>query len=145
MKALSIKQPWAGLIIAGIKTVENRTWGTLYRGTLVIVSTQKPDKIAMESMRMRLGTLPATCDINGAILGTAELTGHILYLEEDDEIGTDHPGLTESNYEWWDDYCMGWVLESPHPLSSPIPYKGRLGLYPLPDDVIAEIVKRIKR
>jgi hypothetical protein len=145
MRALSIKQPWAGLIIAGIKTVENRTWGTLYRGTLVIVSTQKPDRAATESMRAKLGTLPAACEINGAILGTVELTGHILYLEEEDEIGTDHPGLTESNYEWWDDYCTGWVLESPRLLSSPIPYKGRLGLYPLPAGVMEEIQKRLRK
>ncbi len=26
MKALTIKQPWADLIIAGVKDIENRTW-----------------------------------------------------------------------------------------------------------------------
>ena len=26
MKAISIKQPWASLIVHGIKDVENRTW-----------------------------------------------------------------------------------------------------------------------
>ena len=36
MKALSIKPPWAGLILAGIKDIENRTWKTAYRGPLLI-------------------------------------------------------------------------------------------------------------
>jgi hypothetical protein len=35
-KVLSIKQPYAMLICAGIKTVENRTWKTDYRGKLLI-------------------------------------------------------------------------------------------------------------
>ena len=36
MKALSIRQPWAGLIIAGIKTIENGPWRTNFRGPLLI-------------------------------------------------------------------------------------------------------------
>lgn len=36
MKALSIQQPWAWLIAAGVKSVENRTWRTNYRGPVMI-------------------------------------------------------------------------------------------------------------
>ena len=36
MKTLSVKQPWASLIVAGIKDIENRTWATKYRGSLLI-------------------------------------------------------------------------------------------------------------
>ena len=36
MKALTIKQPWASLIIYGDKDVENRSWPTSYRGPLLI-------------------------------------------------------------------------------------------------------------
>jgi hypothetical protein len=35
-KTLSVKQPYATLICAGVKTVENRTWKTDYRGRLLI-------------------------------------------------------------------------------------------------------------
>ena len=34
MKALSIRQPWAELIMQGRKTLELRTWRTNYRGAL---------------------------------------------------------------------------------------------------------------
>lgn len=36
MYALTIRQPWAQLIAAGIKQWENRTWKTSYRGPLAI-------------------------------------------------------------------------------------------------------------
>ena len=36
MKALTVKQPWATLILAGEKDVENRTRRTNYRGPLAI-------------------------------------------------------------------------------------------------------------
>lgn len=43
MKALSIKQPWANLIVSGKKTIETRLWLTGYRGPLLIVSSKTPN------------------------------------------------------------------------------------------------------
>ena len=40
MKTLTIKNPWAGLILLGMKDVENRTWKTDYRGKLLIHSSK---------------------------------------------------------------------------------------------------------
>lgn len=42
MKTLSIRQPFASLICRGIKTIENRTWKTDYRGKLLIHASGKP-------------------------------------------------------------------------------------------------------
>ncbi|WP_206002040.1 ASCH domain-containing protein [Paraburkholderia aromaticivorans] len=36
MKALSIRQPWAWLIVKGHKDIENRTWSTRFRGRVLI-------------------------------------------------------------------------------------------------------------
>lgn len=36
MKAISIRQPWAWLIVNGYKDIENRTWDTKYRGMVLI-------------------------------------------------------------------------------------------------------------
>ena len=33
---LSVRQPWASLIVSGFKSVENRSWKTDYRGTIAI-------------------------------------------------------------------------------------------------------------
>ena len=40
MKAVTVKQPWAGLIMSGMKDIENRTWATQHRGKLLIHSTK---------------------------------------------------------------------------------------------------------
>ena len=36
MKAISIRQPWAWLIVNGHKDIENRTWKTKFRGKILI-------------------------------------------------------------------------------------------------------------
>ena len=38
-----MKQPWANLIASGQKTIETRTWATIYRGPLLIVSSKRPN------------------------------------------------------------------------------------------------------
>jgi hypothetical protein len=40
VKALSIRQPWASLIVSGHKTIETRTWPTPYRGDLLICAAR---------------------------------------------------------------------------------------------------------
>ena len=44
MKALSIRQPWAWAIIHAGKDVENRPWGTRYRGPLLIHASKTLDQ-----------------------------------------------------------------------------------------------------
>jgi hypothetical protein len=44
MKALSVKEPWASLIVFGGKNIENRTWRTNYRGPLLICASAQPKK-----------------------------------------------------------------------------------------------------
>jgi hypothetical protein len=36
MKVLTLHQPWASLVAAGVKTIETRSWRTHYRGPLAI-------------------------------------------------------------------------------------------------------------
>lgn len=43
IKAISVRQPWAQMIVQGFKTIETRTWYTEHRGDLLICSTQQPE------------------------------------------------------------------------------------------------------
>lgn len=55
MKALSIRQPWAWLIVNGYKNIENRSWNTKYRGPVLIhASARKPTKSEVETARSLL-------------------------------------------------------------------------------------------
>ena len=49
MKALSIMQPWAWLIVNGHKAIENRTWRCHVRGPILIHAGKKLDEDAAES------------------------------------------------------------------------------------------------
>lgn len=51
MKALTVKQPWASLIVEGIKDIENRTWKTNYRGRIYVHA-------AKQSVRRKNGWEP---------------------------------------------------------------------------------------
>lgn len=77
-KALSIRQPWAGLLVAGLKSVEVRTWPTRYRGRLLIHAAQRPDGDARGWQRVAqaAATCPGLwelCTLRGGIIGQAEL------------------------------------------------------------------------
>lgn len=41
-KCLVVKNPWALMLVDGIKDIENRTWNTSYRGPLLIKSSKVP-------------------------------------------------------------------------------------------------------
>src|ERR1035441_8202753 len=49
MKALTLTQPWASLMGLRQKTVETRSWGTSYRGELVIHAAKGFPKWAKET------------------------------------------------------------------------------------------------
>lgn len=41
VKVLTVKQPWASLIVHGIKDIENRSWQTNFRGRVLIIQVQR--------------------------------------------------------------------------------------------------------
>ena len=51
MKALTIKEPWATLIIEGYKEYEFRSWKTNYRGKVLIHGGKSIDKKGKERFK----------------------------------------------------------------------------------------------
>ncbi len=70
--ALSIRQPWAGLIVAGRKRIEVRTWPTHLRGPLLIHASKTPDQ-RPEALRHVTPDLAALCALAGGVIGRVEL------------------------------------------------------------------------
>jgi hypothetical protein len=67
VKVLTVRQPWAGLLVAGIKDVENRGWRTSYRGPLLIHAGTGTDPYDAAT------PLLPNCALHGAILGMVTL------------------------------------------------------------------------
>lgn len=48
MKTLSVRQPWAWLIVHGLKDIENRTWKTKFRGKCLVHASKTVDNVGWE-------------------------------------------------------------------------------------------------
>jgi hypothetical protein len=53
MKFISIRQPWALLIVIGTKDVENRTWPTRSREPVLIYASRLPDGLSCDEIERR--------------------------------------------------------------------------------------------
>ena len=121
MKALSLTQPYASLIIDRRKKIETRSWGTQYRGELAIHAAKSIDRDAC----VNFGYNPDTI-VRGAIIGIAELTECFRFLSfaftskefSDEEIS--YGDFTPGRY--------GFRLERVR-TCPPIPCRGSLGLW----------------
>jgi hypothetical protein len=76
--ALSLKQPWAALVVAGKKTIEVRKWATGIRGRIYIHAARIPDR-RPEAWALVADDLSLMAQLRGGIIGAAELAGCILY------------------------------------------------------------------
>ena len=123
MKALSLKQPMAWAIFHG-KDVENRTWKTNYRGRILIHASNKFDWdhyawLYENERRLEILVPPPSCFTQGAILGMVTIV-HCVKLHASP----------------WFFGPYGFVLKDAELFGIPIPYKGQLGIFEVPDEVI---------
>jgi predicted transcriptional regulator len=116
MKALSLKQPFAELVISGKKKIELRRWNTKFRGEFYVHASKIPDKEAMK--RFGFEGLPT-----GVILGKVTLIDVKKYSTKKEHTADRNLHLASSV---WGEY--GFVLENPKRIT-PIPLKGKLGFW----------------
>jgi hypothetical protein len=131
MKALSVRAPWWWAILHG-KPIENRDWYTNQRGRIYLHAgkwwNQREVEIdcnEVEMMACEDGiTLPSPnwFDIRmsgGCLVGTVEIIDCV----------TRHPSaFFVGKY--------GFVLRNPVTLPRAIPFKGALGFFDVPDEVL---------
>lgn len=127
MKALTVCQPYAHLLFTDEKPVENRTWPTLYRGPLLIHAGKSRAWLTDgDEERAAAAGHPL---VFGAIIGRVNL----VYCVRLEPLLHARPELAENvhvNGPW----C--WVMEHPVRFAEPIPWRGALGLFDVPDEVL---------
>ena len=77
--ALSVKQPWAALLAAGVKTVEVRTWRTARRGTVFLHAAKVPDPRPHGWTFVAAPQLTRDAALGGGIVAVAELVDCVTY------------------------------------------------------------------
>ena len=132
MKALSIRQPWAWLIISGGKDIENRSWHTKFRGRFLVHAAKgmtKAEYLRVKFWLARPGSgihgveLPAFEELQrGGIIGSVELVDSV-----------------DSSDSGWYMGEKGFMLRDPRPMVF-IPLKGRLNFFDVPPEVSGNCV-----
>ena len=123
MKVLTIKQPWATLIIQGDKRFEFRSWQTKYRGELLIHAGKGKDKEAINRLKKYIPeVLP-----QGKILGKVTLVDCIKMSPEFKEMLLNENSDIYTKSSFKENY--GWQLENVEVFDEPIEVKGHLSLW----------------
>ena len=118
MKAISIMQPFAYLIVYGHQPVENRVWRTSYRGRLLIHASRTFASIN-DSEFYDFGFDKEFIDsLHSPFIPTGALVGEVDLVD----------CVTDSDSPWFKG-PYGFELANPVAYDIPIPYKGELGLF----------------
>ena len=118
--AISIRQPWATLIVLGLKSVEIRSWSTNFRGRLFLHASKQIDSMALK--RFPLDNLQLGC-----LVGTAELARiEPMTRELWDELADEHLDLGPFR-----EGLFAWHFTSPGPLHKPMQFRGKPGIFPV--------------
>ena len=119
MKVLSLKQPWAELVVDGKKKIELRKWNTKFRGEFFIHASRIPDSDAMKRFDFKENSLPL-----GFIIGKAKLVDVKKYENKTDFLNDKNLHLATSD---WGEY--GFLLNDVERLDKPVPALGKLGFW----------------
>jgi len=123
MKVLTIKQPWASLIMSGDKRFEFRSWRTSYRGPLLIHAGKTIDKKFASRLKKYLPEELPTGKILGKVnivdcIKCDEKFKNMCHAENKDIYG-------KSPFE----ETYAWQIEDIEVFNNPIEIKGKLGLW----------------
>ncbi len=126
MKVITIKQPFATLIVEGLKEYEFRSWKTKYRGEILIHAGKSVDTKAMERFSSLGLDYPSGCIIGKAIVTDCILVTEEFrsYLKKKDPLV--YYGVINDKMDYGDKY--GFKLEKVEKTVK-IDSKGQLGLW----------------
>jgi hypothetical protein len=132
-QAISLRSPWWWFILYGGKDVENRDWPTRFRGTVYLHSSSwwKGSEI-FDDVEFGCSITGRTWELTreqeelkrgrGCIVGTVDIVDCV----------------TASDSPWFFGK-YGFVLRNPVAFSRPVPCKGALRFFQVPDDVLAQL------
>lgn len=124
---ISVRQPWAWLIVHGLKDIENRSWPTKFRGPVCIHAAK--GMTAMEYLRASVWVY----DMVGVEI--AQRIPHVELLDRGGIVGTTViTDCVSSSLSPWFMGEYGFVLDRSQSRPVPfIPCRGSLGFFRLPE------------
>lgn len=158
MRALTLTQPWAGLVASGIKTVENRDRSILRRadfGKLFGIHASREVKAdvhaRIKKMAPELYTSSSTharwsglACVTSAIIGVAAVE-RLLIPYGEVLVDPEHPQeqIDLGNQERFAFGPVVYVLKDVRALHRPVPCRGWQGFWSMPEDVRGLVMEQI--
>lgn len=129
MKCLTVCQPYADLLLTPEKPIENRPSWYSYRGSLLIHAGKS-------KAWLRPGDR-ASSFVYGAIIGVVTVIDSVALCELERKYPDlkDHPHASGP-------YCL--IVKDPARFVKPVPYRGMLGLFNVPDAIVPEAANYMK-
>jgi hypothetical protein len=121
MKCLSLKQPYAELLVSGKKTIEVRKWNTKFRGQFLVHASKNINEDACKRLKIDQAKL-----VTGAIVGEANLYNVISYGTKNSFLKDKNKHFASSNY---DKPKYGFLVNEAKRFDIPIPIRGKLGFF----------------
>lgn len=121
MKCLSLKQPYADLLVSGMKTIELRTWNTKFRGEFLVHASKKVDKDACLRLRIDHDSL-----VMGSIVGKAIIYDVKFYENRNLFLKDRNKHFAGTEYS---DHKYGFLVKNARRFKKPIMIAGKLGFF----------------
>jgi activating signal cointegrator 1 len=147
MKVLTVWQPYASLLVMGLKEFETRGWETKYRGPLVIHAAKLNDNARKDDidrvvtmlrehgMDEQAERLFESCGSSfGCAVGVVDLTACIQMMDGGSDL--------ENAVGYYGEGRFGWKCDNPRMFESPIPVVGKQGLWN-PSKELIEAAKKL--
>jgi hypothetical protein len=156
MRALTLTQPWAGLVASGIKLVENRPRRMIKREdfgrpSAIHASRQIDESIYKRIVEIAPELIPygqtrapwaRLSRVTSAVIAVATLDR---WVADHITSGLQSPGsLTREEARFYSG-PIGYVLRDVRALAAPVPCKGMRGFWALPADVERQVIEQIAR
>ena len=131
MKAISLLQPWASLVVAGHKRIETRGWNTAYRGRLLIHASKGKAGALLAAAPPFTQYIPDFDALPfGAIIGQVTLVDAVRIRAEDWlDAALEKVTLEERAFGDYREGRWAWMLEDAVAFEAPVEMRGSLGLW----------------
>lgn len=149
MKALTIWEPYASLLVMGMKEFETRGWETKYRGPLLITAAKRYDNARKDDIDRVVTILrqhgmdsqaEKLFELCGRSIGCAVGVVKLAYCKPMMDGGS---GL-ENAVGYFGEGRFGWKRDEPRMFESPLPVVGKQGLW-VPSQELIDAANQLEK
>lgn len=147
MRALTLTQPWCGLVASGIKLIENRPRRVIKRSDFGTTFALHASRESHRETYARIVTIAPWLSVTvvnddhrcwyklSAIVSAVIAVAEVVRDVTEEEVGTGALRDLPDQRRWYMPPQIGYVLTNVRTLREPVGCKGKLGFWTLPDDV----------